>query len=272
MSKEYEVIKRTKKINTLQSLKIDLKNLGIKEGMNILVHSSLSSIGWISGGAVALIDALIEIVGKDGNIIMPSQSCELTDPVGWQDPPVPYEWQQIIRDTMPAFDVDKTKTRGMGVVVETFRKYDEVKRSNHPQYSFVAWGKDRDYILQNQSLEYGLSDNSPLGKLYDMDTKVLLIGVDYDNNTSFHLSEYRSNCRKEIINSAPIIENNTRVWKEFKDIELDSDIFLEIGKEFEDTNEVKIGEIGMARCKLFSQKECIDFATNYFSKKSYNTK
>ncbi len=261
MEKEYETVKSTKEINTIETLKRDFRKLGIKENMTLIVHSSLSSIGWVCGGPVAVIDALIDIIGEGGNIIMPSQSGDLSDPANWCNPPVPKDWHQIIRDTMPVYDVDKTPCRGMGIVVDTFRNYKGVVRSNHPQVSFIAWGKDKEYITSNHSLEYGLSDKSPLGKLYNMDTYVLLLGVDYDSNTSLHLAEYRSNCREEITNGAPILENNQRVWKEYKDIDLDTEYFIEIGTEFEETHTVNMSKIGNAHCKLFNQKECIDFAT-----------
>lgn len=263
MSREGKVVEDTNKLNTIETLKEDFRNLGIKKDMTLIVHSSLSSIGWVNGGAVSVIDALIQIIGKDGTIIMPSQTGDLSDPKDWEKPPVPLSWHQEIRDTMPAFDVKKTPTRSMGVIVETFRKYKGVRRSNHPQVSFIAWGKNRDYILKNQKLDYGLNDKSPLGKMYRLDTKVLLIGVDYDNNTSFHLAEYNSNLRKEIKQSAPIIEDGKRVWKEFKDIDLDTEHFNEIGREFEKEHEVVIGRVGQSRAKLFSQKECVDFATEW---------
>ena len=69
-------------------------------------------------------------------------------------------------------------------------------------------------------------------KIYDLDGYILLIGVGYDSNTSVHLSEVRSGaCELKV--GAPIIENGERVWKEFVDMDYDSDKFVEIGVEFE---------------------------------------
>lgn len=108
--------------------------------MTIIVHSSLSSIGWISCGAVAVVEALMKVVTEEGTIIMPTQSSDLSDPKHWSRPPVPEDWWQIIRDNVPAFDSRITPTRGMGEIVECFRTYPNVVRSNHP-LEFCCMGK-----------------------------------------------------------------------------------------------------------------------------------
>lgn len=47
---EFEVVNKTAIPNTTYSLKRDLSNLGIQKGMIVLMHSSLSQLGWTVGG------------------------------------------------------------------------------------------------------------------------------------------------------------------------------------------------------------------------------
>ena len=129
------------KPNTIDSLSAQFKNLGITEGMTLIVHSSLKSLGWTCGGAVAVVEALMKAVGEDGTIVMPTQSADLSDPAYWENPPVPEEWWETIRREMPAYNPSTTPTYGMGKVVECFRSYEGVIRSDHPTTSFAAWGK-----------------------------------------------------------------------------------------------------------------------------------
>ena len=95
---------------TEQSLTADLRALGVEEGMGVLVHSALSAVGWVSGGPVAVIRALLQAVGADGTLVMPAHSSSWSDPAGWKSPPAPAAWWDPIRATMPAFDPATTPT------------------------------------------------------------------------------------------------------------------------------------------------------------------
>lgn len=77
----------------------DLVTLGVRKGMVLLVHTSLSTIGWVTGGPIGVIEALLEAVGKEGTIVMPSMSGDYSEPSRWQNPPVPPSWWQPIRTT-----------------------------------------------------------------------------------------------------------------------------------------------------------------------------
>ena len=109
------------KVITKQEIKNKLKSAGLTEKDTVIVHTSLSSIGYVCGGAQAIIEALIETVGNDGTIVMPAQSWKNLDPeagVHWTADES--DWQ-IIRDNWPAFDKNITPTNTMGAVAEMFR-------------------------------------------------------------------------------------------------------------------------------------------------------
>ncbi|WXK38043.1 AAC(3) family N-acetyltransferase (plasmid) [Mycetohabitans rhizoxinica] len=65
---------------------------GVTSGSTILVHSSLSSLRWVAGVAVAVIQALRDCIGPNGTLVMPTHTAHLTDPAQWEVPPVPPSW------------------------------------------------------------------------------------------------------------------------------------------------------------------------------------
>lgn len=267
---ERNIIMETKRPNTVKTLYEDFLNIGVNSSDILLVHSSMSSMGWICGGAQAVITALKEAVGSDGTIVMPAHSGDWSDPSRWENPPVPKEWIEIIYDNMPAFDPKVTPTRGMGRIAELFRTVPTTMRSNHPQLSFSANGKEAAYITQNHQLTPQLGIESPLGKMYKLKTKVLLLGVGYDSCTSFHLAETLINEMPKERLGAAILENGERCWKWFEDFAYDIEGFELIGKEFEEKCSVQVGKVGNADCRLFDMKEAVDFARDWLIKNRFN--
>ncbi|MGY3718473.1 aminoglycoside N(3)-acetyltransferase [Sutcliffiella cohnii] len=261
---EAKVMEELKSPNTRTSLRRDLEMLGLKKGMVVIIHSSLSSLGWVCGGAVAVVQALMDVVGEGGTIVMPTQTGDNSDPSGWQNPPVPEEWWTTIRNEMPAFDPDITPTRGMGKIVETFRTFPNVKRSSHPMYSFAAWGKHAEYIISEQPLDAGFGEQSPLGKIYELNGYVLLMGVGHDSNTSLHLAEHAKPHPTIVEKGTAMLVNGERKWVNYKEIEYDADVFEAIGSVYEKNHSFSQYTVGKSSCKLLNQREIVDFARRWF--------
>ncbi|KXS49676.1 MAG: Aminoglycoside N3-acetyltransferase [Halanaerobium sp. 4-GBenrich] len=263
---EKEIIEKTKKPITKKSLVNDLKQLNLK-GEVVIVHSALSKLGWVCGGAVALIEALQEAVTEEGTLIMPAHSSDFSEPKYWGNPPVPKEWYQTIRDEMPAYRPEVTPTRGLGVTPEIFRKFPNVVRSDHPCLSFAAWGKEAEAITADHKLDYALGENSPLAKIYRRKGKILLIGVRHESNTSLHLAEYRAEHEIKIkIFGSSILKGGKNIWTKYQDIEFNDDLFPAIGKEYESEYKYSTAKIGLTEAKLFDQQEMVDFAVDWLEK------
>ncbi len=267
---EREVVEKTgSQPITDVSLSQDLIQLGVQPGMTLLVHSSLSAMGWVCGGPVAVLLALEQVLGESGTLVMPAHSSDLSDPVDWQNPPVPPEWWDTIRERMPAFSPDLTPTRGMGVIVETFRQQEGVKRSQHPQLSFVARGPNAEAIVAGHQLDYGLGDTSPLAQVYHLGGWVLLLGVGHDRNTSLHLAEHRAQFqnKREIEDGAPVYRAGQREWVTIKDIDLQAEDFERIGQDFlTETGKGSRGNVGLAEAQLIPQRDLVDYAVTWMER------
>ncbi len=263
---EHDVIKKTRAPATVGTLKAEFSALGILPGMVLLVHSSLSALGWICGGAVAVIQALLEALGEEGTLVMTTFTAGLTDPKHWQHPPVPEDWKDTIRAETPAFDPLLTPTRQMGKIAETFRTWPGAVRSNHPHCSFAALGPHADKIVSDHQLENGLGEGSPLARIYELDGWVLLLGVGFGNNSSMHLSEYRASYTGKAydLNGAPMVVDGRRQWVPVRDLLVDSDDFPAIGEAIvAEAQVVRTGRVGEATALLMPQRSIVDYAVGW---------
>lgn len=149
----------------------DLRNLGICPGDKILMHSSYKSLGPINGGVETFTDALMELLGPDGSLMLPTFT---------------YDYVTLVN---PVFDIRNTMSN-VGYVTEAFRKRNDVVRSLHPTHSLAVWGKDKEKYIENHNddnVEVG--DNSPIIKLKDNNGKILMVGCGITHNTMIHGAE-----------------------------------------------------------------------------------
>jgi len=246
----------------------DLVDLGVESGDTLLVHSSLSSLGFVTGGQPAVVDALMEVVTSEGTIVMPTHSPQYTDPSRWRNPPVPDDWEETIRTERPPYRPEVTPTRGVGAIPECFRNYPGVHRSRHPSYSFAAWGVDAEAIVADQSYDHGMGEESPLAAVYDRDGTVLMLGTDHDTNTSFHLAEHRADREQGVSNQqAPVIDDEgEREMIAFEQLEYDADDFADAGRDFEETHPEAVarGQVGSGMARLVSQRTLVDYGAEWF--------
>jgi aminoglycoside 3-N-acetyltransferase len=263
--KEKQVVELTREPITKKRLIHDLHNIGLQTGDAVIVHSSMNKIGWIIGESVTFIESLMETVTDRGTIVMPAYTTGNTEPSGWNYPSVPKEWWPTIREEMPPFSPEVTPVRGLGRIPEVFRKFPRVYRSNHPILSFTAWGQYAKEIVKDHRLNQSFGQNSPIEKLYDLDGKILLIGVGYDNNSSLHHAEVRANIPNipKKSNGAAILIDGKRAWKIWDEIDYSDHDFIEIGAAYEESIQYEPQLIGQAESRLLSMRDFIDFSARW---------
>lgn len=161
---------------TKEDIKRGLKRLGLKRVDVVGVHSSLSSFGYVEGGADSVIDALLETVGEEGSVVTPTYSTnrkekikrtkrEVELGVTWKYKILPYNPQET-----PCWT---------GKVPETFRKRKGVIRSLNPTHSLAATGPKANELVLGWH------------KLLEADGYVLLLGVGLSFCSAMHLAEER---------------------------------------------------------------------------------
>jgi aminoglycoside 3-N-acetyltransferase len=169
-------LKRNKNNYNLKDLFNDFKELGIKKGDIVLVHSSLKSIGYVKGGAKTVIRALKKAVGSDGTLAFPTY---------------PMRGGVLLNCRKGDFIFDpKNDKAKTGAIPNTFLNFKDIHRSLHPSHSISALGKYADYITKDHhrgNKTYG--ENSPWGKIYELEGKILGIGISIAWSTQYHYLE-----------------------------------------------------------------------------------
>ena len=137
------------------------RELGMQDGMTVCVHASLSRLGYIEGGADAVVDSLFEVLGEHGCIVMPTFSMIGT--------------MRGYLDAGNVFDVRSTPSQ-VGAVAEAFRMRQGVLRSLHPTNSVAAYGSEAAELLRDHDLSqtpYG--PDTPYGRLAENENAYILM-------------------------------------------------------------------------------------------------
>lgn len=253
---------------TRESLAGQFAACGLAAGQTVLVHSSMSKLGWIVGGPVDVIRALLDVLTPTGTLMMPAHTGDNGDPAYWRNPPVPEAWWPVIRQHRPAYDPHVSPTRAMGAIAELFRTWPGVVRSDHPIGSFAALGPKAAYLTGDHRLDSIFGDYSPIGRLHELDGYILLLGVDHSNNTSLHLAEHRANfpgkaARRE---GTAMLVDGVRQWVEFDLLALNDDDFPTIGDRYEAEHGIPRGQVGQGAVRFMKQRPLIDYAVAWMAR------
>jgi aminoglycoside 3-N-acetyltransferase len=161
---------------TAEQLLSDLNRMGIKKGDNLMVHSSLSRIGYVEGGAETVIDVLLEAIGEEGTLMMPAFAHQT--------------FSKYYLDGDPVFDVRNSPSKA-GAITEAFRLRPGVQRSLHPTDSVCAFGPLAAYFTGTHFAQLTpYNKHSPYYKLALKKGKILNMGVTFNTGcTNLHTLE-----------------------------------------------------------------------------------
>jgi aminoglycoside 3-N-acetyltransferase len=156
---------------TRRRLAGDLQALGVGRGGILLVHSSLSALGYVPGGTGAVIGGLLDAVGPEGTLMMPAHS-----------------WDRMEAGCR-TFDARATACC-VGVIAEAFRHWPGAIRSLHPTHSVAAVGPRARALVEGHELAATpCGADTPYVRALEQDCQVLFLGVGLQYNTAFHTVE-----------------------------------------------------------------------------------
>jgi len=218
----------------------DLRAIGLKAGDAVGVHSSLKSIGWVEGGPDAVIEALMEAVGPEGTILMPTMC-----------------------GPAPEFLIAETPSR-TGLITETFRTRPHVIRSPHPTHSVAVWGKHGRHIADGHPPASALGVDSPFHRLAKLGGHILLLGVDSRTSSLIHVAEAIARVRYlEVyypgydVPMTVVYPDGRREVIEPRENPGDSSGFLVVEDELRRRGQIREGMIGEARSMLMKGEDVL---------------
>ncbi len=152
-----------------------LSEMGVKKGDSILIHSGISNIGKIEGGAIGLLDGLKKTIGDDGALLLPSFRFDGT--------------MKSFLDNNQIVDLDSTTIK-MGALSVRAKNDHGFEESVHPTHPVLAYGRCGLELISKHKFSSSPFDSfSPFYLLSEVSGKVVTIGVDLDKVTNFHVVE-----------------------------------------------------------------------------------
>ncbi len=257
--KYLEKQKQINKVIAVEKLVDDLQKIGLKKDDVVLVHCSLSKIGYVEHGPKDIVDAIEKVIGKEGTLLMPSFPAKGRN--------------KDYLESKPVFDINNTPSQ-MGAVTEYFRVLPNVKRSFHPTDPVCARGKLAEWITDSHFDQLSpYNESSPFRKLCEYNGKILMLGTTLNGAcTNLHTLEdavdFKYPVYDEKIFEVQMIDEygkhhqmKTKVHNPIYSAKRNND---ELKPLFESEYVLLNGKVGEADSMLIDAKKLLDVMMQYY--------
>jgi aminoglycoside N3'-acetyltransferase len=212
--------------------------LGVTPGGVLLVHCAFSQVRPVEAGPPGLIAALQAALGPAGTLVMPS----MTD------------------DDEHPFDPRRTPCLGMGVVADTFWRLPHVLRSDS-LHAFAAHGPQAARITAPHPVGVPHGLDSPVGRVYELDGQVLLLGVGHDADTTIHLAENMAGVRYRRQAHAMLLQAGQVVRFDYAEVDHCCQRFALVDGWLEARGLQARGPVGHAPARLARSRDIVGVVT-----------
>lgn len=214
-----------------------VQTLGVRPGSVLVVHTAYSKVAPVADGPAGLIRVLQQAVGAAGTLVMPSMS----------------------DDDDRVFDPRATECRGMGIVADTFWRLPDVLRSDSP-HAFAARGPFAAAIIARHPIEVPHGLASPIGRVYELDGDVLLLGVGHDADTTVHLAENLAGVRYRLPKLVVTLRDGALTRVDYREIDHCCENFSLMDGWLETRGTQRRGAVGRAEARLIRSREIVETA------------
>ena len=231
---------------TKDNLVKEFQAVGVEAGNTLLVHSSYKSFGGVEGGPQTVIDALLHVLGDEGTLIMPTFNFDFCKGKPW--------------------DVRSTPSH-MGAITNMVREHPDSRRVFHPIYSFAILGKQAEFLTKER-YKSSYERNSLFGKLRELDGKIMVVGLSYNNSMTFfhHIEEMEGvdyRYMKEFTGMVTDEYGNTyedTFTMLVRDIEKGVQTMVDpMGALMEEAGVITVQQIGAAKVSLMKANDVYEF-------------
>jgi aminoglycoside 3-N-acetyltransferase len=214
-----------------------------------MTHTSLSSFGIVDGGAGTVVEAILEVIGPEGTLM------------------VPYFLSPYYEEV---YDHHHPPPTYCGAVPRLLRTWPGEVFSFHPSHPVVVLGRDAQRLVRDHHRVSAVGKNSPPDRLAKLGGKVLLLGVTQWVNSMIHVGEayaevpYWGQQHPDRRSGRwGIMPDGRRIWVPLPETPSDSAGFHKIEPLLIERGAITFAMIGQARCRLIGGQALIDAVVEF---------
>jgi aminoglycoside 3-N-acetyltransferase len=257
-----------------------LQRIGVASGGIVMVHASLSRLGWVVGGSEAVVRSLLAAVGPSGTICAQ---------VSWQETPLdllghPASHRRAYAAApLPFVPEVAEAARFEGRLAERVRTWPGARRSANADTGVAAVGAQADWLVEPHGPDDGFGRGTPYARLVQAGGQVLLLGAPLETISLLHHAEAIARVREKrrVRYRLPVAGAGGVVqWRDCEDLDVRNGPvpYERVVRDGEPPLAViaraalaagvgERGRIGAAPCHLFSAAPLVRFARRWLEER-----